>query len=458
MSDLLSTVSPRWKVNLTRRNFLRLAAGSSAATVLASYVSPRAHAAAMDFDWKKYKGTTIRYLGWNEGWSVNMRQKLPEFEELTGIKVVWEQLAQDQHRQKAATELTAKNKDLDLIFVAPDVDCVRYLKAGWLLPLDEFLADPKMMPPDWEVKDFAPGLLGTGRILGKQVAIPQQADLMTFMYRKDIFEQKGAKVPGTMDEMEQVVAKVHTPPDVVGIVNRGTVQQGPVPWAAYLYNFGGDWLTKDRKPAIGTPESVRSIEFFAKLCRNYGPLGTTSLNWPEAASTLGQGRAAITTDTSNQRNIFEDPKQSKVVGKVGYGMFPKGPGGNKPWIWTAGNAISTLSEKKEAAWYFILWSINKKNQLYTNLKGVAAARSSVWTAPETEDVRAKYPDWVTTTLETMKISDKGINPPVVAVMEFRNRVGEVLVKAIQGLTGDALKEEAAKADLQLQAILDRTEK
>jgi len=43
-------------------------------------------------------------------------------------------------------------------------------------------------------------------------------------------------------------------------------------------------------------------------------------------------------------------------------------------------------------------------------------------------------------------------------MEFRNRVGEVLVKAIQGLTGDALKEEAAKADVQLQAILDRTEK
>ena len=161
MSDLLSTVSPRWKVNLTRRNFLRLAAGSSAATVLASYVSPRAHAAAMDFDWKKYKGTTIRYLGWNEGWSVNMRQKLPEFEELTGIKVVWEQLAQDQHRQKAATELTAKNKDLDLIFVAPDVDCVRYLKAGWLLPLDEFLADPKMLPPVWEVLAKPLGMKGT---------------------------------------------------------------------------------------------------------------------------------------------------------------------------------------------------------------------------------------------------------------------------------------------------------
>ena len=46
----------------------------------------------------KYKGTTIRYLGWNDLWSVNMRDKLPEFEELTGIKVEWEQFPQEQEK------------------------------------------------------------------------------------------------------------------------------------------------------------------------------------------------------------------------------------------------------------------------------------------------------------------------------------------------------------------------
>jgi multiple sugar transport system substrate-binding protein len=440
---------------LTRRRFLQLTAGTAAATA----VSPRRSAAAgADFDWKKYKGTTIRYLGWNDLWSVNMREKLPEFEDLTGIKVEWEQFPQEQARQKAPTELTAKNEDLDLIYAAPDVDCVRYVKAGWLFSLDEFLSDPKMVPPDWEPKDFAPGLLGTGKILGKRAVIPQQAELMTVMYNKEVFAQKGVKLPTALDDLEAVVAKVHTPPGMAGNVNRGTAQQVTTPWAAYLYNFGGDWLTKDRKPALTTPESIRSIEFFAKLNRLYGPPGTLSLNWPEAATTFAQGRAAIHADSNGRRSMNEDPKQSKVVGKVGYGLFPHGPNGvNKPWIWTAGNAISAYSKKKEAAWYFILWSINKKNQLYTHLKGVTAGRSSVWKAPETAEVRAKYPDWVATTLKTMEISDKGIAPPVVAVAEYRTRVGEVLVKAIQGMTGDALKDEAAKAEKDLATILARTE-
>jgi hypothetical protein len=50
MSDLLDAVGSCWKVNLTRRNFLRLATGSSAATLLAGYAPRGAHAAAGDFD------------------------------------------------------------------------------------------------------------------------------------------------------------------------------------------------------------------------------------------------------------------------------------------------------------------------------------------------------------------------------------------------------------------------
>ena len=173
---------------------------------------------------------------------------------------------------------------------------------------------------------------------------------------------------------------------------------------------------------------------------------------------MAQGRAAIYLDSSAQRPNLEDPKQSKVIGNVGYALFPKGPTGVfNPWVWTSGQAISALSEKKEAAWYFILWGLSKEMQLYTQVKGIPSSRKSAWASPQVQEDRKKAPDWHEVVAKTTELSTHGINPPVVAVVEFRNRVGEVVLKAIQGLSGDALKAEAEKADKDLLEIMARTE-
>ena len=142
---------------------------------------------------------------------------------------------------------------------------------------------------------------------------------------------------------------------------------------------------------------------------------------------------------------------------MAYALFPRGPAGNTPGIWTAGPSISAYSEKKEAAWYFIIWSLSKANQLYTQLSGIAATRRSAWQSPRYKE-QEKNPAWAEVTLKTMEMSSKGYSPEVVSVMEVRNRVGEVIVKALQGVTGDALSAEAAKACADITRILERTEK
>jgi multiple sugar transport system substrate-binding protein len=387
-----------------------------------------------------------------------MVDKLPEFENLTGIKVKWEMFPENQHRQKAPIELIAKNKDLDLLYVVPSVEGTQYYRAGWLHPLDGLLNDPAATPSDWDPADVSKGLVNACKIDGKQITWPASAECALFMYRKDIFEQKGVKVPRTLDEMEQVVAKVHEPPNLVGITSRGTAQQVVVPWSSYLRNFGGDYLTKDRKPAIASPGAVQSIEYFARLLRNYGPPGVTSFNWPEAQAMFLQGKAAVLTDGSSVSSGIEDPGVSRVAGKVGYAVFPAGPAGNTPSTWTAGLAISTFSEKKEAAWYFILWGLNKQNQIYTHARGLTVGRQSAWHAPEGLEVTKKIPDMVESTLKTFSMSDKTYNPAVVAVFEVRTRVGEVIVKALQGATGETLKAEAKKAEEDIVDIMARTEK
>ncbi|MDA8219465.1 MAG: sugar ABC transporter substrate-binding protein [Dehalococcoidales bacterium] len=497
MSDSRSPIGSRWQTKLPRRHFLKIAVGSSAVAVItacapsaaptaaptaapaqptaapkptqAPAAQPTAAAAATkaptvssgpataDFDWKKYKGTELRYVGWNDNWSQPMNPKVPEFEELTGIKLNWEQLAQDQNRQKVQTELTAKNKDIDLIYIAPHVEGIKYYKAGWIFPLDEYMADPKMVPPDFDMKDFAEGMLKTCNMLGKQLTLPVVSEAQLFIYRKDIFEQKGVKPPENLLDMPQVLDKVHSPPGMYAWVGRGTITQNAVPWSSYLYGFGGDYLTADRKPDIASEASLKSMEFWGELTQKYGPPGMTTLNWPEAVALMQSNRAAVITDANSFGNALNDATKSQVVGKVGWAMFPKGPVKHLPGIWTAGTSISAYSQKKEAAWYFIIWSLQKKYQTYTHGRGCPSSRTSVWTSPEGQAIREKNPDWADNTLKTLQISNKGYSPEVVSVMEIRNRVGEVIIKAMQGTKGDALKAEAEKANKDIADIMAKTE-
>ncbi|MCL5110849.1 MAG: extracellular solute-binding protein [Chloroflexi bacterium] len=483
--------------NLTRRGFLKVATGSSVALLLAACAqpvaapttapapkateapkpaattapapaatqapkpaatqAPAASTGAGDFDWKKYKGTSLRYVGWNDNWSQPMTSKVPEFEDLTGIKLNWEQLAQDQNRQKVQTELTAKNKDIDLIYIAPHVEGIKYYKAGWIFPLDEYMNNPKMVPPDFDMKDFAEGMLKTCNMLGKQLTLPVVSEACLFIYRKDLFEAKGVKPPENLLDMPAALDKVHSPPSMYGWVGRGTVTQNAVPWSSYLYAFGGDYLTKDRKPDVASDASLKSIQFYADVARKYGPPGMTTMNWPEAVAQMQSNRAAVITDANSFRNALDDKEKSQVVGKVGWAMFPKGPVGNTPGIWTAGTSISALSEKKEAAWYFIIWSLQKKYQTYTHGRGCPSSRTSVWNSPEGQDIRKQWPDWADNTLKTLQISNKGYSPEVVSVMEVRNAVGELIVKAMQGVTGDALKAEAEKTNKAITDIMAKTE-
>ena len=75
----------RW----TRRDVLGALGRTAALGVLGAGVGPavaRAGAASRDFNWRKHAGTRLRFLGWNELWSMAMDKKVPEFEELTGIR------------------------------------------------------------------------------------------------------------------------------------------------------------------------------------------------------------------------------------------------------------------------------------------------------------------------------------------------------------------------------------
>jgi multiple sugar transport system substrate-binding protein len=159
-------------------------------------------------------------------------------------------------------------------------------------------------------------------------------------------------------------------------------------------------------------------------------------------------------DGVNFANIWEDPEKSKVAGKVGYAVFPKGPGGQWAASFTPGMAVSQLSRQKEAAWYFVQWSTNKQNFVREMLAGVGVPRISAWSAPEVKAKR-KYPeDWYDAYLESLKIARLGV-PEIIGVTEYRDIIGVAIQKAIEGSDVTMALTEAQR---EFQELLDKTEK
>ena len=94
-----------------RRDALKLLAAGG---VGLAGVRGSASAATSSFDWKKYAGRTIRVLMAKQPATDFIEPFIPEFEQLTGIKVNREKLGEDQQRQKLQVELTSGMAELDV--------------------------------------------------------------------------------------------------------------------------------------------------------------------------------------------------------------------------------------------------------------------------------------------------------------------------------------------------------
>ena len=399
-------------------------------------------------DWMQSKGTEIRFLMNKHPFTSYIEPKVAEFEKMTGIKVTLEVFPEDQFRNKRMIELNAGGT-VDGYMIMPGQAKLHYWKAGWLKPLDAYITDAGLTEADWDVKDFFAGPMKGSSIEGKQIGIVINAEASLLSYRKDLFDRFKVKVPETMQELEQA-AKFFTGKEVdgqkmVGITLRGKGAAATSQWVDFLYSFGGSWTNAQGKSNLASPESIAAFKFYGDLLRNYGPKGATMLHWAESTSIFMEGKAAMIFDANVFKSLYENPKESKVAGKVGYTTIPAGPAGRVPHVSNWSLAISGTSkpERQKAAWLFIQWAANKENALGALLAGVPAGRTSAWNSPEYKS-KDEHPDWTAASLKSFEIGQPQWNPPVLNVPEIRDITGLVIVDAIEGKDVEAAAKKAAE--------------
>jgi len=408
--------------------------------------------AGSGFNWRQFAGESIRVLALKFYYTDLIAKKLPEFEALTGMKVTLETYPEDQFRQKIVVELAGGSTRIDAFTTGTSYEGRKFFVSGWYEPLDKYIKDPKLTNPDWDPNDFVKSVWNAQVMDGTRVAIPLNAVTWLLIYREDLYKKFGLAVPQTMEELE-LNAKKLTFDEVYGYVGRGKRTQSIPTWAIFLHAFGGRWLDENRNPAINSPEAVQSLEFYAKLMREYANPGAAENHWYDVLSMMQQGKAAQIIDTNAWVGALSNPEKSKVYDKVSYAPIPAGPGGRVAELWSWNMAISSLSKKKKPAWLFVQWVTGKNVQRYIQLNRFPSARQSAWNDPEFAKISNKI--WLKSTLESFENARPICHPSVVEIHQVEDVIGSAIVDVILG--NKTAKEALDDAAKEMKEIMMATE-
>lgn len=381
----------------TRRTFLKSGTAAAALVgfapaVLGSAVAQEADLApykSAKIDWRQAAGESITVAVIPASYFDNLISLESQFKALTGIDIRFEKIPPAQIRQKSVIDLTSKT-GIYATHAADPMYYSLYAANKWADPLETFLNDASLTDKNWfNADDIFPAWRGANSVDGKLYGMPYDGEVTIQVYRKDLYQAKGLKPADTLEDYLKNAAAVHAPDDRVwGAALRGVAGAGQ---NMYIYpslfrEFGGEWF-KGGKLVVNGPEAEAALAYYVELMRKYAPKAASNWNWPDIADAFSQGTLGSYIDAHSSASVINNPDKSRVIGKVAYARWPKGPSGKRvSSIWNWGFPInSALSDKKKkATWLFIQWAASAETQARTAhkfagpTKRSGANRASVW--------------------------------------------------------------------------------
>jgi sorbitol/mannitol transport system substrate-binding protein len=325
-------------------------------------------------------------------------------EQNPNISLNWVIVEENILRQRVTTDVSTGSGQFDLVFLGL-YEAPIFAKRGWLQPIGE-------LPADYDIDDVFKSLRDGLSYDGKLVALPFYGESSFLMYRKDLFEQKGLKVPDqpTFEDIAKFAAALNDKEHgFYGLALRGQPGWGEnmATVNTMANSFGAAWFDMEWHPTLDTPAWKTALSTYVDLVKKYGPPGVTANGFNENLTLFGSGKAGMWIDATVAGGILENPKQSQVVGKVGYAQAPTAVTANgSHWLWSWAFAIPTKAKNPEGAKKFAEWATSKEYiQLVANDVGWASVppgtRKSTYENPEYQ----KAAPFAQATLKAMQTAD-----------------------------------------------------
>jgi multiple sugar transport system substrate-binding protein len=406
---------------------------------------------------RRYAGTRIEVNLIRSPRGDVLERNVREFTEATGIQVSSEQIPEQQQRQKVVIEMTSGRPSFDVVHVSYHVQKRLFERGNWLADISDLMANPALTEPGHTVEDYsAAGLTYARDAQGRMRSLPWSVDYWVVYWNKELFGRKNIAYPTNFDEMVRAAeALTDSSAGTFGFVARGLRNANVPVWSSFLLGYGGDYLDARGNLLSDSPEAIEAARLYQRLLTRSGPPGIAGFNWMESQAAFLQGRAAMWLDGIGFAPPLEDPNRSRVVGKVGYGVMPRGPAAHASATFGDGIGVVPQSRNREPAYLYCQWAVSKlQGARLLQSGGGVPFRNSVLNDPETQRGVTMPAEWATAVSESAKISKLGL-PVVIPVTEYRDIIGTALTATLGGADPAT---EMRRATEQFKPILERSER
>jgi sorbitol/mannitol transport system substrate-binding protein len=390
----------------------------------------------------------------NNGDMIRMQKLTDDFTKANpDIQLQWVTLEENVLREKVTTDISTKGGQYDIITIGT-YEVPIWVKQNWLVSLDNLGAD-------YDVNDLLPPIRNGLSVDGKLYAAPFYGESSMVMYRKDLMDKAGLKMPDapTWDFIRQAADKMT---DRANGIN-GICLRGKAGWGenmafltAMSNSFGARWFDEKWNAQFDQPEWKNTLQFYVDMMKADGPDGASNNGFNENLALFQQGKCGMWIDATVAASFVTDPKASTVADKVGFALAPdNGLGKRGNWLWSWALAIPASSTKVDAAEKFIAWATGKHYlDLVANQDGWAnvppGTRTSLYANPDYQ----KAAPFAKMTLDSINAADP-THPTVkpvpyvgvqfVAIPEFEGLgtdIGQIFSAALAGQSSvdDALKQ------------------
>jgi ABC-type glycerol-3-phosphate transport system substrate-binding protein len=384
---------------------------------------------------------TLTVSRWSGQSADAQAELMKQFTAETGIKVNLDAVDWSQLKQKQVLSLSGATGQYDLLMVH-DTWFNEYVSSGYLHPVDAYVGNEALTGADFDIADFAKGMIDGATADGKFYGVPTNPAVPIFVYNKEMLDAEGIAAPTNWSEL--VAAAKHFSEKGSGIALPAQQSGAPVElWAAIMRSLGGDYFTADGKLNIASAEAIQAAQMWKDL-NQYAVRGSNNWHWADTNKAIQLGDAPMAVVLSGIAADLENPENSRVVGKLGYSAVPA-PDGKEPYgvmsffCW----CVAENSPNKEAAFQLSAWLTSKAQLTRLNLDIMPeiTGRASIGENPE---IAAKLPFLGAV---GQALANSGTLPSDPNAPKVNDRIGSALSAIVVNNADPKAELEAAQAEL-----------
>lgn len=387
---------------------------------------------------RPFEGQTVNVLAVKSSQFEAHEARLAEFEEATGIDVVYDYVPFPNMKEALTTEMVAGG-DYDVVSVMDQ----------WVSSLAMLMEPigPGIEAQGTNLSDFPAAHLRHGMLDGELIGLPVRGHVQLMFYRTDLLAEAGVEPPQTWEDMVVAAKAIQENTDASGIaLPYGKLNgQNLMVWMNLLWGNGGDLFDADGNAIFNSAEGVAATEIYISyLAEEIVPAGSAVFVEQDAVNSFKQGNSAMLPVWWWVNSQLTDPEQSTLTAdQVGFTALPSVAGADRTtftntWIF----GVTQESDNKDAATEFLGWltdpALERDVLLDPELSEVVSVHMSNLTDPEVNARWGGMHQAAADALATAEGIEFGDNWP---------RIVLILETAISSL--------AAGEETDVQAVLDK---